>query len=256
MLTEVPLSKGCYTFTLVRGDAMDARRAEALFRLNHQTFAEEIPQHMPQADSRLIDRFHQENTYVLCERDGELVGMLALRTNRPFSLDAKLPDLDRYLSELNRGERLCEIRLLAVASSHRRSSVFAGLMRQAARYCALTGCEAALISGTVRQAQLYRHLGFVPFGPLVGSEAALYQPMYLTWANYDARQARLLPGPVAVAPGVRDAFAKEPLSHRSTRFANLIAEVRTELSARTGAAYTAILLGSGTLANDVISTLR
>jgi hypothetical protein len=27
---------------------------------------------------------------------------------------------------------------------------------------------------------MYRHLGFNPFGPLVGKEGAYYQPMYLT----------------------------------------------------------------------------
>jgi hypothetical protein len=40
--------------------------------------------------------------------------------------------------------------------------------------------DLALISGTTRQQRLYRHLGFLPFGPLVGSGEARFQPMYLT----------------------------------------------------------------------------
>jgi hypothetical protein len=44
----------------------------------------------------------------------------------------------------------------------------------------------ALISGTTRQQRLYRHLGFVPFGPLVGTPEALFQPMYLTKERLEA----------------------------------------------------------------------
>src|ERR1035437_983015 len=44
--------------------------------------------------------------------------------------------------------------------------------------------DLAIISGTTRQLKLYQHLGFVPFGPLVGTAAAPYQPMYLTLENF------------------------------------------------------------------------
>ena len=40
--------------------------------------------------------------------------------------------------------------------------------------------NAAVISGTTRQLRLYKKIGFVPFGPLVGSANASYQPMYIT----------------------------------------------------------------------------
>ena len=35
---------------------------DQIHRLNHQTFAEEIPQHTAQPSGRLVDRFHDENT--------------------------------------------------------------------------------------------------------------------------------------------------------------------------------------------------
>ena len=79
-------------------------------RLNHQTFAAEIPQHAPRADGRLVDRFEDESTFIIARDDEKLAGMLALRDRRPFSIDAKLPDVDRYLPP---GRTLCEIRLLA-----------------------------------------------------------------------------------------------------------------------------------------------
>jgi ribosomal protein S18 acetylase RimI-like enzyme len=150
---------------------------EQIYRLNYRVFVEEIPQHSPNSERRLMDGFHVENTYLLCLEETRLVGMVAVRDRRPFSLDRKLPDLDSYLPAPH---GLCEIRLLAIEPAFRRRAVFTGLIRYLARYCEQQGYTLAVLSGTVRQRKLYQHLGCVPFGPLVGSPEALYQPMYLT----------------------------------------------------------------------------
>lgn len=63
--------------------------------LNYQTFVEEIPQHEKNETGLLRDRFEDESLYVICRQRNEVVGMLALRAHRPFSLDSKLNDLDR-----------------------------------------------------------------------------------------------------------------------------------------------------------------
>ena len=44
-----------------------------------------------------MDKFHAENTYLICLNDQKIVGMLAARGNRPFSLDQKVADLDTHL---------------------------------------------------------------------------------------------------------------------------------------------------------------
>ena len=59
---------------------------EAIHRLNYQTFVEEIPQHARNADGRLVDKFHSENTYAICLEGDRLVGMVCHRGQRPFSL--------------------------------------------------------------------------------------------------------------------------------------------------------------------------
>ena len=100
---------------------------DRIARLNYATFVEEIPQHQSNPDRALVDKFHLENTYFIA-KDGEaIVGMLALRNQRPFSLDAKLPDLDAHVLP---GESLCEIRLLAIEPSHRHSRVLRELLAQ------------------------------------------------------------------------------------------------------------------------------
>src|SRR5512140_3566592 len=100
--------------------ASEADEFEQIHRLNYRTFVEEIPQHQPNAARRLVDRFHDENTYVICLRDSQLLGMLALRTRRPFSLDAKIPDLDSHLPP---SQRICEVRLLAIEPHHRKGRI-------------------------------------------------------------------------------------------------------------------------------------
>ncbi len=233
----------------------------AIHRLNYQTFVEEIPQHAPNGAGVLVDRFHAENTYAICVDGDALVGMVAGRCNRPFSQDAKVPSLDRYLPD---HAKAVEIRLLAVRTDYRHGAVFARLVVQLARHFRSMGCDLAVISGTVRQLELYAHLGFRPFGPLVGSGDAVYQPMSLTldaWRKTKSLSVPaepravvgFLPGPVDVTPAVRAAFAAAPESHRSTGFAARMARVAGNLCQLTGAAHVAVLVGTGTLANDAIA---
>lgn len=232
---------------------------EAIHRLNYRVFVEEIPQHPANAERRLIDRFHDENTYVIGLDGHRLVGMVAARGNRPFSLDQKLPNLDSYLPP---GRKVVEIRLLAVEGRYRSGVVLAGLFRLLFRHLRASGYDLGIISGTTRQTLLYRHLGFVPFGPVVGADDALFQPMYLTLEGFDARSRDLLspvgpinlmPGPVTVADEVRAALAGEPVSHRAEAFLGILRLTQQRLCRLTCARTAEIFLGSGTLANDVVA---
>lgn len=242
---------------------------EQIHRLNYRTFVEEIPQHAPNGEGRLVDRFHAENTYVICLHGRRLAGMLALRSARPFSLDAKVPDLDQYLPA---GRTPVEVRLLAVEPEFRKTAVFAALFEHAVRHCLAEGFDLAVISGTTRQTKLYRHLGFIPFGPLVGAEDASYQPMYLTLEAFGRtvekspvlrtafaegpdkpHEFNFLPGPVTPAPEVRAAFIAPPFSHRGRVFLARMAEARTSLCRLTGACDAQVLLGSGSLANEMVA---
>ena len=84
---------------------------EQIHELNYATFVEEIPQHEANQEKKLVDRFHEENTYVICLNGNKLAGMIAIRSKRPFSLDEKLDELDSFLPP---ARSICEIRLLAV----------------------------------------------------------------------------------------------------------------------------------------------
>ena len=230
---------------------------EAIHALNYRTFAEEIPQHAPNAERRLVDKFHAENIYLIACAGTKLAGMIVLRDRRPFSLDAKLPNLDAHMPP---GRRWVEVRLLAVEKAWRGSEVFAGLMQLLERQVTARGIDAAVVSATTRQRKLYEHLGFEPFGPLVGREGAWYQPMQVTLEKFRQRIAphlvrppvNLLPGPVALSPAVRRSLRDEPMSHRTESFRKQVRECRAALCAMTGAPHAALVPGSGTMANEVV----
>ena len=238
---------------------------ERIFELNYATFVEEVPQHDPNTSRRLVDPFHSENTYFICLNGGELVGMVAVRDRRPFSLDQKLDNIDKYLPA---GRSVCEIRLLSIAKSRRKGRVIQGLLTMLAKYCIDNGYDLGVISGNVEQEKLYRQLGFVPFGPRVGTPRALYQPMYrdLTTLEEDfsgrfhhsvedsgRRPANLMPGPVAIRPEVRRAFTRTPVSHRSPAFVADVQLTKRRLCELVSTSKVEILLGSGTMANDAVA---
>ena len=247
------------------GRAASPEEFEQIAKLNHETFTEEIPQHAPHDDHRLVDKFHMENTYLIGKYQDEVIGMIALRSKRPFSLDEKLPDLDRYLPA---GKKVCEIRLLAVKKNHRRSAVFPGLVREVVRTCRERGLDYAVISGTTRQLKLYSHLGFEQFGPLVGKEGAWYQPMGLSIERFVSKVVwldavvssgaenealSLVPGPAQVTEAVRASAASRPIPHRSHGAMEALRSCRRALLKLTGAEDVQVMIGTGTLANDVIA---
>ena len=252
---------------LVFKQATEPWEFQEIYQLNYASFVEEVPQHPINDDRMLVDQFHDENTYFICRRGPDLLGMICARDRRPFSLDQKLGRLEDHLPQAE-GSRVCEIRLLAVRPDLRRTRVLPGLLTMMARYCQDGGYDFVVMSGRVSQQRLYRHIGFIPFGPVVGDDAAPYQPMYRPVGNVGVEFAGkfheqvaappdnpviLTPGPVAMPPMVVEAFQQAPLSHRSPEFQKLMRDVRRGLCDLTNANHCAIMVGSGTLANDVVA---
>jgi aspartate aminotransferase-like enzyme/predicted N-acetyltransferase YhbS len=244
--------------------ATERDELEQVHQLNYRTFVEEIPQHRGNAERALVDKFHDQNTYFVARHGSRVIGMIAFRDKRPFSLDAKLPHLDSFLPA---GFTVCEARLLAVEPGYRNGVVFRGLVEELTRHGVARGYNAAVISGAVRQQRLYEHMGFVPFGPRVGDAAAQYQPMYVTLdaltASAGAALARgsrrrspalsFMPGPVDLHPRVKQALAAHPISHRDDPFVAALQRTKKLLRRLTSAPRVEILVGTGTIANDVVA---
>src|SRR5438128_6297616 len=250
---------------LIFKSAAEGWEFEEIHRLNYRTFVEDIPQHQASPSQRLVDKFHEENTYLISLCGRKLAGMLAVRGNRPFSLDQKLENLDSHLPA---GRKICEIRLLAVEKKFRGAQVLQGILALLWQHGIEKGYDLAIISGTTRQFKLYQHLGFVPFGPQVGSGEAQFQPMYVTLETFEAAAreflrsspsrafqpsaVNFLPGPVTVRREVRRAFEQAPESHRAEVFAKDFQATKQILCELVKATSVELFLGSGTLANDVV----
>lgn len=239
---------------------------EQVHRLNRATFAGEIPQHRVEGEL-LVDRFDAENSYVVAVEGERVLGMLAVRDRRPFSLDEKLPNLDDYLPP---SLALCEIRLLAIEKGRRNGRLLPGLLRRLWELGRERGYELAVMSAYAPRVHLYERIGCVPFGPRVGTPEVPFQPMMarreafvralrtrrsLDGSEHGERSPirNFLPGPVEIAPAVRRAFADRPVSHRSAPFHSTLDGVKERLREMTGAARVEVLVGSGTLANDVVA---
>ena len=144
-------------------------------KLNYKTFVEEIQQHPQNPKKYLVDKFHTENTYLICLENGIVIAMVSVRGNRPFSLDAKVKNLDSFFYK---NFKPCEIRLLSIETNRRSGRILQGLLTKLALVCIKKGFDIALISGIVEQEKLYLRLGFLPFGNPVKSGQVYYQPMY------------------------------------------------------------------------------
>jgi len=277
---------GPYVFTR----ATSAEDDKQIHELNFQTFVREVPQHIDPGNGQLVDKFHAKNQYFLARRDGEIVGMIAVHDEAPFSVTKRLPD-PNILPGL--GSKPIEVRLLAIQPDQRNRMVFAGLLWLVYQYINDGEYSHLLISAFADRLTLYHRLGFQELGPAVPDGEASFVPMVCRPDQFPAKlnedidrfkrlMARrngetsdvttvrkqlervgptplstvsLLPGPVSISDDVAQAWAETPISHRSKRFIDLYEYVKTQLGELVGGngIQTAILCGSGTLANDAVA---
>jgi aspartate aminotransferase-like enzyme len=245
---------------------------EEVHRLNHRTFAEEIPQHQPTASGVLVDKFHDKNVYIIVKRDERVVGMVSAHDQAPFSVSDRLPDAKILYKD---NIRPLEVRLLAIEPSERNSTLFFGLIWTLYAYAQRNGYTHLFISGVEKRVGLYRRLGFESLGPAVRCGEASFVPMVQIvgqlpeklehmkkmWENRLDKVAPkprtepicLLPGPVTMSREVREAFSQAPIYHRGPEFIDRFVKVRHLLGEMVGGRDVAILNGSGTLANETIA---
>jgi len=206
-------------------------------------------------------------------RGPRIVAMIAVHDQAPFSVADRLSD-PTVLTQL--GDRLLEVRLLAVRPVARRSRVVLALLWALYRYATAANYTHLLISGVREQLPLYQRFGFQALGPAVRQGAAWFVPMALPLAalsgamravadrwerqlglaplGFGREPLALLPGPVQIAERTRAALAAAPVSHRDPAFVERFEAVRETLAALVGRSdRPALLSGSGTTANDAIA---
>src|SRR5262245_36229727 len=160
---------------------------DQIHALNYRTFVGEIPQHPDSGTGRLIDKFHHKNTYFIALDGKEVVGMVSVHGQPPFSIAERLPDptlLERP------GTRPLEVRLLAVRHEKRHSVVFSGLVWTLYLHAEEVGATHLFISGVQDRLSLYEQLGFEAIGPAVGGGGAVFVPMVAPLGNIAEKKRR------------------------------------------------------------------
>ena len=160
---------------------------EQIHRLNYETFVREIPQHADTGAGQLVDKFHDKNTYMICLKEGQLVGMLCFHDKPPFSAADRMPNPE-LLSQPDM--RPLEVRLMTVIPDERKSPTLTGLVWVLNEYAREHGHTHFLISSIDSQRELHRHLGFEPLGPDVGPPQARFAPMIATMAQVDVAMGK------------------------------------------------------------------
>ncbi|MBD1397899.1 GNAT family N-acetyltransferase [Pontibacter sp. JH31] len=149
---------------------------EQIFKLNYETFVEEIPQHEARQDRKLIDQFHSKNNYLIAVKDEIVIGMVSYNTQRPFSLDKKKVEIDSLIPE---GAKVVEIRLLVIDKKWRKTRVTFQILKKLFELVTAQDITLGFISAASGRLDFYKKIGFVPFGEMVGKQGAFYQPMYI-----------------------------------------------------------------------------
>lgn len=234
--------------------AATKKEFDEIAALNYETFVEEIPQHHRNKERRLIDRFHHENTYMLVYKEQEIAGMIAFRAVRPFSLDEKIGPVEEHLSK-ELCQNLCELRLLAIKKEHRNGRAMLRLFKALYAYFYEEDFSACVISGTTREEKMYKQIGFEQFAPSVGTKDAEYLPMVITKKAIDRFRLRMMkdikvfyPGPVKQTLPLHHTN----MSHRSIDAVKLNNNIKNGLKSLAGTRYAATVVGSGTLANEIM----
>lgn len=161
-----------YTFRAPESDA----DWDAVRRLNHRTFAEELGQHDQAAERRLVDPMESRSRYVLAAHGDTVVGMVCAHDEPPYSVERRLQDvsiLDRMPTPL------VEVRLLAIDAGHRNGMVLAGLLGSLMADEVRKAKGTVVISGIAEREAMYARMGFRPLGPPVAQGSARFVPMAL-----------------------------------------------------------------------------
>src|SRR6266568_521079 len=65
---------------------------DQVHQLNYRPFVREIPHHADNGTGRLVDKFHEWNTYFLALLDERVIGMISVHDRAPFSMESRLLD--------------------------------------------------------------------------------------------------------------------------------------------------------------------
>ncbi|MEU7723114.1 histidinol-phosphate aminotransferase family protein [Streptomyces tibetensis] len=145
-----------------------------IHELRHRVYAEELAQHVPNAEGRLVDGLDGDNVYLVAARGADRVGFVSVTPPwvGRYGLDkyltrAELPLLDEA--------DVFEVRLLTVEPDARAGAAGPLLMYAALRWIASRGGRLVVAMGRADLLGMYRAAGLRPVGRTVRSGAVDFE---------------------------------------------------------------------------------
>ena len=174
-----------HSLTLRLAEAQDR---DAIYRLRHEVYAEELHQHATNSAHALIDALDASNLYLVAYGGEELAGFVSLTPpDAPaFSVEKYIP---RAQLPFARGADLFEARLLTVRPNHRGTLVATALMYAALRHVEAHGGARIIGIGRREVLPVYRKVGFETLGREVRSGAVTFDLMSATTEQLRTRLA-------------------------------------------------------------------
>ncbi|MEU3891605.1 histidinol-phosphate transaminase [Streptomyces sp. NPDC029041] len=145
-----------------------------IHQLRHRVYAQELGQHVPNAEGRLVDGLDGDNVYLVAARGADRAGFVSVTP--PW---AGRYGLDKYLSRaelplLDEAD-VFEVRLLTVEPDARAGAAGALLMYAALRWIASRGGRRVVAMGRADLLGMYRAAGLRPVGRTVRSGAVDFE---------------------------------------------------------------------------------
>ncbi|MFJ8828177.1 aminotransferase class I/II-fold pyridoxal phosphate-dependent enzyme [Streptomyces sp. NPDC102467] len=145
-----------------------------IYELRHRVYAQELGQHAPNSEGRLVDGLDGDNVYLIAARGPVRVGFVSVTP--PW---AGRYGLDKYLTReelplLDEAD-VFEVRLLTVEPDARSGAAAALLMYAALRWAASRGGRRVVAMGRADLVSMYRAAGLQPVGRTVQSGAVAFE---------------------------------------------------------------------------------
>lgn len=170
---------------------------EKIYRLNHETYANELGQEHVTEDGRLLDKLQDRCDYIIAKKEDKIVGMTAItRPGNVFSIESSLED-PSIVARVRKDA--CEFRRVAIIPEYRHQGLYVLLMESLAQYCIKNTISYVFGSAHVDNVRLYEKVGFFSFDKQFSKGRATYQPM------------------VAVVPGACDTILRSHVKNTKVR---------------------------------------
>lgn len=148
---------------------------EQIYRLNHETYANELGQEPATQDGRLLDKLQDRCDYLIAKKEDKLVGLAAItRPGNVFSLESSLDD-PSIVARVKKDA--CEFRRVAIVPEFRYQGLYVLLIESLAQYCIKNNISYVFTSAIVDNVKLYKKAGFFTFDKQFSKGRAIYQPM-------------------------------------------------------------------------------